>query len=384
MNARSTHAKRAFTLIELLVVIAIIAVLIGLLLPAVQKVREAAARVRCQNNLKQLALATHHFHDTNSTMPSYFGVYPSRKGSTANYAGVRSAFGGWFVHLLPYVEQQPLANLIAADIAASGSNTSVTTGGTSGTGGTPGDTRTITIIKNGVEYTYEVTNSTGGTSGTPGTTTPHGIWLPEAKSAVFPILQCSVDPSRTADSRFAGWGLTNYVANWNAWGNSMGTGLTTCGPDWSPSNLGFYSAPQPFTQITDGTSNTILFAESYSVCDRIGRYALYSANQHNFGLTAGLNRVTFVYGDEYPMGKFTRVNGMPNTLGFQLKPLPLPNTNKVCQRSADCCDNWRAQTGHTVMPIAMLDGSVRSIAKGVSQETWGRMMLPRDGFVIND
>src|SRR5262245_61384699 len=95
--------RRAFTLIELLVVIAIIAILIGLLLPAVQKVREAAGRMQSANNLKQLGLAVHNFNSANDLMPPMFGTVPQ--------GGASLAGGSIFYHLLPYVEQDNLYKL---------------------------------------------------------------------------------------------------------------------------------------------------------------------------------------------------------------------------------------------------------------------------------
>lgn len=95
---------RGFTLIELLVVIAIIAILIGLLLPAVQKVREAAARSQSQNNLKQMTLACHNFADVHQTvLPPAYGVVPNGSGG---WTQLGAAEGTIFYHILPYMEQQ--------------------------------------------------------------------------------------------------------------------------------------------------------------------------------------------------------------------------------------------------------------------------------------
>jgi prepilin-type N-terminal cleavage/methylation domain-containing protein/prepilin-type processing-associated H-X9-DG protein len=206
---------RAFTLIELLVVIAIIAILIGLLLPAVQKVREAASRMKCSNNLKQMALALHGYHDANKAFP--FGKGPSFAGAPV--------YARWSVHsqLLPYIEQGPLYQSI--------------------------------------DFTKppETPGMQGVTNFMPAYQNPNRENANQCRSVV-PIFLCPSDGAATPGD----WpGQNNYVASQGVefLCDLTESQLSTVAPAEKPNGPLYYLSKIRLTDITDGTSNTAVFSE---------------------------------------------------------------------------------------------------------------------------
>jgi prepilin-type N-terminal cleavage/methylation domain-containing protein len=204
--------RSAFTLIELLVVIAVIAILIGLLLPAVQKVREAAARAQSQNNLKQMGIGIHNCHDTHGKLPPCQGAFPGDTNSVNWNANFNpSKFGTLQYFLLPFIEQE------------------------------------------NVYKSPQVNGAPGSTANS--LHTANSWWID--RGGKIKTYQAPGDPSMPASG--TGWatgddnaprGLTSYAANWHVFRGGWDE-------DWQTG--GVSSIPR---SLPDGTSNTILIVEA--------------------------------------------------------------------------------------------------------------------------
>jgi prepilin-type N-terminal cleavage/methylation domain-containing protein len=203
MYRRIAQRLRAFTLIELLVVIAIIAVLIGLLLPAVQKVREAAARSQSMNNLKQMSLALHSCNDTHSKLPPAWGYFPGPPDGTGN-GGNNSVMpahrGSLHYMLLPFIEQDA-------------------------------------VYKNAGGDSWYISN------------TPIKTFMSPADA---------VGPSNMGPA--TGRPPTTYATNGFVFAHGNGVGVVDSGT-WDQTSHG-----NIVTSFMDGTSNTVAFVERYATC----------------------------------------------------------------------------------------------------------------------
>jgi len=201
-----------FTLIELLVVIAIIAVLIALLLPAVQQAREAARRSQCKNNLKQMGLAMHNYHDTSRVFPpGFIAIYDGKiDGGNSSYTGL-----GWGTFLLSYLDQGPLANLIASRVSINGNNR------------------------------WEEDSAAGG--------------LVSLAKTVVPTYLCPSDPMGGLSTSNKAWVNGNNV--FVAKSNYIGCAGDSYSPEYQVNGILGICTSRRFRDITDGASNTLMIGE---------------------------------------------------------------------------------------------------------------------------
>jgi prepilin-type N-terminal cleavage/methylation domain-containing protein len=342
----SRPARRpAFTLIELLVVIAIIAILIGLLLPAVQKIREAANRMKCSNNMKQLALACHNYNDTYNTLP--YAAYAPWGSSTGTGTNQEGAIGpNWLVMILPFVEQDNLYKTYSANI-----------------------------------QNYVAWSTTGGGFNDQG-------WR-DVGNSVIKTFQCPSDGQQATPFTGFGtasglsWARGSYAANMGPWyGTTMGTYGGASPLQWLANGvaqitaggvMGYnYGDSVGGLSVEDGTSNTILVNHV-----RAGQVASDVRGTWALGLIGASITAGCPTGDCYG----------PNDSGSNSddtgRCTDSPNVNMGCWGGGYAQANGRA--AHTGgINVGLADGSCRFVRNSIDMLTWGCLLSRNDGLTLSD